>query len=155
MSLLKRALLSRSFYPATFCMTWAQSCIDFVLSLIHNVCTSEALQINFPTQFWKCHCNVITTAFPLHLPSPDSTVIRWNESPCRRRDGDNRMIHSLSKEVTASCAFTTGIWDSLGARSEGQQAKLPSWHTKLVVVWIRSKRLTTHYPEHTTAKYFW
>ena len=57
------------------------------------------------------------------------------------------MIHSLSKEVTASCAFTTGIWDSLGARSEGQQAKHPSWHTKLVVVWIRSKHLTIHYPE--------
>lgn len=43
--------------------------------------------------------------------------------------------------------FTTGIWDSLGARSEGQPAKRPSWHTKLVVVWIRSKHLTTHYPE--------
>lgn len=54
------------------------------------------------------------------------------------------MIHSLSKEVTASCAFTTGIWDSLGARGEGQQAKHLSWHTKLAVVWIRSKHLTTH-----------
>lgn len=51
------------------------------------------------------------------------------------------MIHSLSKEVTASCAFTTGIWDSLGARSEGQQAKHPIWHTELAVVWIRSKHL--------------
>lgn len=57
------------------------------------------------------------------------------------------MIHSLSKEVTASCAFTTGIWDSLGACSEGQQAKHLSWHTKLAVVWIRSKHLTTHYPD--------
>lgn len=57
------------------------------------------------------------------------------------------MIHSLSKEVTASCAFTTGIWDSLCARSRGQQAKRPSWHTKLGGVWIRSKRRATHYPE--------
>ena len=55
------------------------------------------------------------------------------------------MIHRLSKEVTASCAFMTGIWDSLGARSEGQQTKHPSWHTKLVLVWIRSKHLKTHY----------
>lgn len=57
------------------------------------------------------------------------------------------MIHSLSKEVTASCAFTTGIWDSLSARSEGRQAKRPSWHTKLAVLWIRSKHLATNYPE--------
>ena len=62
-------------------------------------------KFHFPIQFRECHCNVITTVFPLHLPSPDSTVRRWDESPCRRRDGDNRMIHSLSKEVTASCAF--------------------------------------------------
>lgn len=57
------------------------------------------------------------------------------------------MIHSLSKEVTASCAFTTGIWDSLGARREGQRAKYPNWHTKLVVVWIRHKHLRTHYSD--------
>ncbi len=139
-ALLKRVLLNRSFHHPTFCMTWAHSCINFLSSLAHNiVCISEAN--------WVCRYNVITTAFPLHLPSPDWTVIRWNESPCCWRDRDNRMIHSLSKEVTASCAFTTGIWDSLGARSEGQQAKRPSWHTKLVVVWIRSKHLATHYPE--------
>lgn len=102
------------------------------MSLLYNtVCISE----------WERHRNVITTAFPLHLVSPDSTVIRWNESPCCWGDGDNRMIHSLSKEVTTSCAFTTGIWDSLSARSEGQQAKRPIWHTELAVVWIRSKHL--------------
>lgn len=134
----KRELLNRSFYRPTFCMTSAPSCINFLLGLVCNtVCISD----------WGCHCNVITTAVPLHLPSPDSTVIRWNESPCRWRDGDNRMIHSLWKEVTASCAFTNGIWDSLGARRQGQQAKRPSWHTKLAVVWIRSKHLATHYPK--------
>lgn len=53
------------------------------------------------------------------------------------------MIHGLSKEVTASCAFTTGIWDSLGACSVGQQAKPPSWHTQLVVVRKRTKHLTS------------
>lgn len=57
------------------------------------------------------------------------------------------MIHSLSKEVKASCAFPTGIWDSLGACSEWQQAKHLSWHTKLAVVGIRTKHLTNHYPE--------
>lgn len=57
------------------------------------------------------------------------------------------MIHSLSKEVTASCAFTARIWDSLSARCEGQQVEHLSWHTKLSMVRIRSKYLTTHYPE--------
>lgn len=52
------------------------------------------------------------------------------------------MIHSLSKEVTASCAFTTGIWDSPGACSEGQQAKHLRWHTKLAAVRRRSNRRT-------------
>lgn len=57
------------------------------------------------------------------------------------------MIHSISKEGTASCAFTAGIWDSFSARSEGQQAKHLSWHTELAVVWIRSTHLTAHSPD--------
>jgi len=51
------------------------------------------------------------------------------------------MIHSLSKEVTASCAFTTGIWDSLGAHSKRQKAKKPSWHTELVVAMDKKHNL--------------
>lgn len=130
-------------------MNYAPSCVDFLLSLaLSMVGTSEAMQISFPnTSHKNAAATAISAAFPLHLASPDSTAIRWDESPSHGRDGDNRMIHGLSKEGTASCAFTTGFWDSLGARSEGQQDEPPSWHAEWASVWIRSKQLTTHYSE--------
>lgn len=72
---------------------------------------------------WIIPCTV-------HLPSHDWTLICSNESSSWWSAEDNRMIHRLSKEVTASCAFLTGIWDRLYSGSQGLKAKHPGWNAK-------------------------
>lgn len=146
-ALLNRALLNRSFYHATFCMTQSQPCIDSLLSLMHNiVCTSDDMQISFPNSILRMPLQCHYYCLPTSLLSPDSTVIRMRVPAAKEMEITGWFI-VFQKRSQLPVLFTTGIWDSLGARSEGQQAKHPSWHTKLVVVWISSKHLTTHYPE--------
>lgn len=110
----------------------------FFFSLGHNiVCISKAIHIQSHNLFHRMPFQCHYQCFPTSFTTP--WLHKWyaRKSLCHGRDGDNRMIHSLSKEVTASCAFTRGIWDSLGAHGEGHKAKYLCWHTKLVVQWER------------------
>lgn len=91
----------------------------------------KAIPIWFPDL--NCGLAIIVVwiiSYTVHLPSHDWNLICSNESSSWWSAEDNRMIHSLSKEVTASCAFLTGIWDRLYSGSQGLKAKLPGWNAK-------------------------